>query len=466
MSGNRLLRLFIVFATLTMALSSCEKVDLSEFEDSKPSNNYGTADKTLKVVTRSGESSTTLQYPISVYVFNENGALVTSTTVDSNDDDKGTVKLPEGKFRVAAVYTPSTYPSIPTMRSSGDGISMPSDGYAKQPMMMGMANVNMVASSQTANIVMAYPQASLTMILSAIPEDVTAVSVTIGSPYSKIDMGGNLSGETTVTIPCTKSGNNWTTGTVYILPTKGTQTVITVTLNMGNNSSASYSYTYMSNLQGATPYYFSGTYTGNVAEGQDEFDMSATITSGQWNETISSSFDFGPGSSHGGSAGGDNVSDSAIPSECSIWNNHVVALVENNTGTEADIMLISRTEEEGVHSALNSTNYDEAQNIADEYSENGLGGWSIPTREEATKLRNKYGYSNEGTDPLASLNQCLASKGVAIVPKKSTTNVRYLCEEATYTYAFVQGASFNQAGASNSTTYHLRLVKWVHVTKE
>ena len=56
-------------------------------------------------------------------------------------------------------------------------------------------------------------------------------------------------------------------------------------------------------------------------------------------------------------------------------------------------------------------------------------------------------------------------RSILLYADEKNNNVRYLCEDATKTYSFKDGSSYNgvkDAGAT-VTTYHLRLVKHIRL---
>jgi hypothetical protein len=173
-------------------------------------------------------------------------------------------------------------------------------------------------------------------------------------------------------------------------------------------------------------------------------------------------FNFGPGSSSKKSAKTEHVSVTSIPEANTLWKGHVVAGVQNQTDTEADLILLSLNEWTDMTSANHATNPDAAQTLADSYVEADMENWNIPTREQAAYLKGLY--YNES---LSSLNATIESAGgVALsVEDEKGANVRYLCENATYTFVFKNNSSITKAGATVST-YRLRLVKVVHVSTE
>lgn len=191
-----------------------------------------------------------------------------------------------------------------------------------------------------------------------------------------------------------------------------------------------------------------------------------------------------------------------LPAPCTLWQGHVVVLVEPITVPEvspsgsqatipeasplgsqatvpgasasgpykeARITLLSKSEWSNLPSALNATNPATALAIPATYSEGTLKDWRIPTAAEAKALKNTYAPSQPtgsilGGPASESLNALLTSieaPNLQATDEKGNT-IRYLCEGATRTFSFAPGTTISTAG-TKSTTYRLRLVKTLHL---
>jgi len=141
-----------------------------------------------------------------------------------------------------------------------------------------------------------------------------------------------------------------------------------------------------------------------------------------------------------------------------VWNGHVVALVQNVVGNEADFVLISRAQWDPVPSAYAETAPQEAAEYAVSYKEGELTDWRIPTREEAVAL-SAYWRGEKLNTINATLRELHESE---IYDKVEGRSAAYLCDEARSVFSFVENGRVRKAGKSVST-YLLRLVKTVHV---
>lgn len=156
-----------------------------------------------------------------------------------------------------------------------------------------------------------------------------------------------------------------------------------------------------------------------------------------------------------------------LPTPCSIWRDHVVALtspIDKTNTPEALVTLISLYDWPEVPSALNESSPTVAATIAQGYQEYDLTNWRIPSAAEAKALKAAYapphssGPVLEGSS-FESLNALLRTlEASELHLTEGTTNARYLCEDATRTFSFAPNTTISTAG-TKATNYRLRLVK-------
>lgn len=459
----------LILLSLMMLLASCERLAL-------PSQNEASADAPdryhLTVRTRS--ISDDIQYPVLIYAFDANGKCAMQQTIESETTPLS-LALPYGKYHIVAISKSEgyTFPaSTPTLTSL---IAMASESHTSSlPLQMGEADVNLTSDNQSVSIIVSYQVASLNIQLSAIPQDVHTVTLSVGQQYSAINMGGEYSSKANAEVTLKREGNIWTSGDVYVFPGANTQTVFSISLTDGQGTST-YGYTYSSPLQPGTPYRLSGTYTN------DMLTLSGSLSSKGWGTPIELTFAFGSNNTSdpsSGPEGGEDKKDEDIPAEGvsefpvagTFWNGHLVACVLDSDGSvlspilysavsSATLILLSLQEWNDVYSA-NSDNPSEARAITSRYKEGDLGGWDMPTSFEAKILQNLY-YG----DNLEALNKTLLSAGGAPITylKDNGEYWRFLCEDATYTFAWKDGGGTSKAGAK--TAYMLRAVRRVTLKK-
>lgn len=152
-----------------------------------------------------------------------------------------------------------------------------------------------------------------------------------------------------------------------------------------------------------------------------------------------------------------NPDTTATISPCSIWQGHLVALVDTLAGGYIELTLISQKDWDKIYSANSATpNFD---TLVRNYSESDLADWAIPTETQARRLKKTY-TDDTANNTLRHLNAILSTLAAdTIATTKGSQTVRYLCQEATKTYSFHHNTNVTTAGAS--TKYHLRLVRTV-----
>lgn len=426
-------------------LSSCQAVSFPEEEYPDSSENK------LTVFTRSTNQE--ISYPIQVFAFDQAGGCVDSQLLTSNQESLQ-LHLPEGKFRIVALsgHAEDDLPAHPVLSTA---IAWPTANYRTDPLSMGAADVQMGNSSQTLNVMMAHRVARLQVTLKHVPAAVTAVELLVSSPYSCINLQGEESDPRTATISCFRDGSDWSTGTFYLLPTSQSA-VMTIRLTTDQGVDA-FGYTYSGALLANTPYNITGTYTDGVV-------LEGSFLEQEWAGTVEQQFNFGPGAKQE-TKNDDSEQDEVrvvdeIPDAGTVWDGYVVADVQS-TESGADVLLISKEEWSGLTSSHYTADPDVARQLADQYKEGDLTDWRIPTKEEAQQLMRLYGGN------LSSINACMAEvqgTPLADIDSKSSA-VRYLCEEAAYSFSWASGTKISQAGAKLNT-YHLRLVHSVSLIVE
>ena len=462
--------LFLSFAMTCCILSSCEKVDmLEDGEDGAQTTTSGVT-RNVKLVAKAIDN-TDVAYPLTIYAFDTEGNNVTSTVINSKDDASATLKLKKGRYHLTAVSLPSSYESLSSVKDWNATFSMPKSGYATEPLMTGSADINVSSSDQIAHISFGYRQASLSVTINDVPSSVTSVDVTLSSAYTDMTLAADLSGKMMVTVPCVKgaasnNGATWSTGKFYILPSVNAQPSITISFSGGTTGDVSYSHTYNASLLAGTPYNFTATYKGKAEGGgessDDDVTINTDISAGKWADEVKESFNFGPETVQPETPSNPEsnvITVTTLPGSGDIWNGHVVGFVNEISETEREIVLISTKEWEKISSAF-SSNASQAKDIAAQYEENGLSGWIIPTRNDGMALNRLYSYDNNRALINSALETC---GGTGLIQQYGTSAVRYLCEDAEYTYSY-KTATITKAG--EKATYYLRLVKYLKFVKK
>jgi hypothetical protein len=322
---------------------------------------------------------------------------------------------------------------------------------ATVPLQMGQADVTMGQNSTKAYLQMRYLVSQVKVSLSGLPDDVTSVSMVLSKPYSQWAFSGTGSTPTSYT-KTLKPGSLpgiWETGDVYVLPTEGPATL---TLNLATpTGNVSYAYTCPEALRSGVPYLLNGSYSTGDMVVEGEFSVEG------WAETVNWDFGFGP------SVSVPDVNEpSGAPIVGTLWGNHIVAYVSELNETQWSVYLLSREEKVEVPSALSGENSDMALQYAQQYVEDDISGWAIPTTAEVRMLQQSF-----GGIALTELNTVLTQEGLSpfldYEPNSSTEKARYLCDEGMKSFSMASNSII--ANVSGTKKYRLRLVKEIIVDK-
>lgn len=433
-------------------LTACQKISLEDF-------NAPTTESEVRILTRSA-SNVNISYPIYLYAFNiSSGKLQSSSTLKS-ESDTPVLNLGAGTYHLVAVagIEDCEVPEQPTINST---ITLPKDSFLQQPLQMGSADIS-VSKSTTVTITLYNQVTAINIALTDIPDDVSACHVSFSLMHNSISYGGKLSGTIVNTIELNKQGNNiWSAPLFYTLPSSNQQLTLSINCTSPQVSNT-YGYIHNTQLAANTPYNIMGSYKSGFA-------VNGVLNLAGWNAPQEINFTFGAENNENSDDENDDENDdtgedrdeyvvNSIPKVGTIWNNHFVATVLDATTSEAELILLSTTEWDGVTSATHAETPHMAANFAASYTEDGMTNWSIPTRDEAKLMRTAI-----GLDKLESINAVLKANNIPqlnVGESDKGESIRYLCDDATFTYVW-DGTSISKSGTKR--TYNLRLIKRVKV---
>lgn len=461
---NHSVNVFWLFAALLL-MASCEVVDLTDLHSSNSSQGSTSANaQTLRVNATATEG--TISYPVTVYAFAADGSYVASQAIESASGSLS-LKLDPGSYRIVALAGTDDI-TIEEVEGLGSKINVPSQSTTA--LQMGSANVTITSTPVNAYINMGYMVSGVRFTLSNVPEDATAVSVTVSNVATQMDFSGTPAGNSAVTIPLdeTIEYGTWRSSEVFMMPSNATSTVITISVTRPNNTET-YSYTHSAALVAGTPYHFRGTYVASSGGGESDdskINLSGDFIAATWNDTEIVDFNFGnqvlP-----------MVVESGYVPPYSIWKGHAVALVKDIDDHTEELLLFSLKEWTDVGGYKNSTNPNMADSIANSYVEGEYDEWRIQTKEEVQAIRDKY--IGEDKPSLSILLESIydedGNPGAPIGYSENKDdptagdNMTYLCDDAknSYSYSPYYGA-FVTTGSAKKKLYRLRLVKSVKYT--
>ena len=393
-------------------------------------------------------SASSVSYPLTLYAFrSQDGTLAASATQSTAQDDP-ILHLSQGNYEVVALAGTNGC-DIPTSPTLSSIIAAPTDGLFASPLQMGSASLS-VLQNTTTSIMLHNQSTAILLSLYDLPADVTSATVSLSLMASGLSFDGRLTGNATTTVPLIKEGEAWCSQPFFTLPSMGDH--LTLSIATATSSEAKvYGYTYPSPLQANTPYILSGSLHAG-------FTVNGAISLEGWNETETILFTFD--SEGGGNNNKDTISTNKddvfeveeIPAVGTLWNGYFVAGYADSDDATERMLLLSATEWTEITGATHETTPHMAAEIADTYTEGGLSGWHIPTRNEVRKL-----CATLGSTSLDTTNAFLTENG--LVPLSYGESIRYLCDDAKFSFRWDSEGKPSAVGTKR--TYHLRLVRTV-----
>lgn len=404
---NNLLFSALLLTCITF-LTACSKTVIEEGETD---NTIGNGNSTLNIVTRSGDSDAQLSYPINLYVFNSSSECIAVQTLSSSDETISFQGLSAGTYSVYAIggaedtrYTlPSQSEATPTSLISLQV------GKTHEDLMAGH-NTVVIGHDETNQLTLSLSRmVSMlkTIEVKMIPDDVSAVSISITPLREAIQLNGEGNGETGVfTLDLTEQsdGRTWkNTQSEYMLPSVGNATI---TIKMTREDGVrSYSYTCAEPLLANYKINIDATYTGST------FNMTGTLTGATWagERTITFEFDeenvSGSEDNNGNNNGNNNNNDvinGAAPEEGTAYQGcYVLSSIAQGDGSSL-VTLMTPTHFYGLNFDANDQSSIKAaveKGIA-KIAVTGISGWRLPTLEEMELLKETYLDVNNNLDKL------------------------------------------------------------------
>ena len=377
---------------------------------------YESSDNQLRIVTHTRGGEGDASSVASIFLFNGSSEYVRTLQTDaagSYTSASASVKLPQGTYTLCAL-SPSDlshfqFPAAPSPTS----VISQAEGQAMGDLLMASAKASLDdGESKTVNLELERKVLELsTVTISQVPDEVTAVTVSVAPFYSGIRFNGSYVDESPLT--CTFALAESATAGVWeaaphqlAFPSKGVPT-ITVTFTRGETGSSSYTYTAENALTANNRYNISGTYTeplGVTLEGAITLqawttDPSAIPFDFDESNAISDSGSGGSGTDdpNAGSGGSDNTE---APVAGQTYKGCYVVTVNE---TEHTAVLLSPTESNGYETKVKKYASLSACLNADLQSWTSVDGvtgtWRIPTLSEVTLFARVSGVINTSNLP-------------------------------------------------------------------
>lgn len=424
----------------TLVLSACGTYALEdETEEDSSSKGYQ-----MSLNVRSGDIELERYYPLTVFIFNEEGKLIDKDKL-ADKDDTYLKTLGKGQYTLTAFsgLSEDIY-YIPDEPTTTDYIQYPTDVIMETPLMAGQSRVSLTENTQI-TLSLSYTMAALSFNLKALPADATSVKVQVSPVSSGMSFTGNyINDQHSYTIDCVQTDEGWETETFYVFPSESSRTNLSIDVErpQGNET---YSYTYTDMLQPAQPYRFSGTF-------QEGISMGGVFEIEGWKPSLNIDFNLNGENTEEDTTGGDEAGLGTetvlrapqLPIADKIWGYFYVWKVEELSETEVRATLIS-PDQWYVYAA-------DAPDIIGEYSIDHLDDWRTFTVDEAKEFKKQFAAD------MSEFNESIYQMGLDRF--YANDGARYLCDNCTKTFSFSNNI-VKEAG--KTVKYYLRGIKTVRV---
>ncbi|MBO5698952.1 MAG: FimB/Mfa2 family fimbrial subunit [Bacteroidaceae bacterium] len=451
---NNFLNLLKITMLLTLFLfSACETISLEELEE-ETANEQKVNDVVFKFRTT---KDVEIVYPLHVYVLDYATDKIVHNKTILEEQESFSLNLKNGNYYIAAIAGADDC-DFSNLTDSNGRILIPASGVLTKPVQMGGADVK-VTTDVTLQIMMYHMVSALSITLSDLPEDVTSINVNLSPLASEIDITGTMWNPIVCEIPLKKENDVWKSGLIYTLPSTSNNLTFSILTQTPTGQSA-YGYKYDGGLVKNTPYEFIGSFDKG-------FTVQGEIALQGWNNLQTINFTFGANNSivENDPEPDDSSNDSSqtsqeefeeievtsLPNIGDICEGYIIACVGEETSNSKEVLLLSVEDWSEINSKISETDPEMAQRICNEYTENEITNWHIPTANEATELIQNLGMSN-----LSTFNAKLKTNQIKQLDKSD--GIRYLCEDGTKTFRW-DSKSLSASGSKR--TYNLRLVNWV-----
>lgn len=404
--------LFFCLVSVLALLVSCEKAYiLDEEADSDASLNGQMLLRTSAKVSGNADETDYVSYPVKVYVMNSDAKCVSLSQISSSDEELS-IGLKAGTYDVYAVSGTDNYDMPTAANASKSSVIAPKTGFGHGDLMTAYNSVVMAQGEE--NHVTLQMQRRVMQVesiaISNIPEDVTAVQLTLSPLYKSLQLNGDYTGGTTShTFDLVKQSNGvWKNSeSEYLLEAQDNITLkVSLTREDGVTS---YSYACEESLSANYKINITGTFVS-----EEDIALSGTIQGTDWAGTVDITFDLDeasisqPGTTEPEEPEENEVLYGGAPAVGTLYKGCFVLRATNSensttvtliTPTEQNKIKVSQSQdEENVIKSIKENTDFALSNI----SVSGVSGWRLPTEEEMQYIDNNLDAINEKIEDLGS----------------------------------------------------------------
>lgn len=376
MKKNINLVVSIVMTVVSMTLlTSCEK----EFSEVTPVN----PESSLTVTTRSESGAEEVAYPVAVYLFDANKACIDFQRIESADASV-VYDLAEGVYDVYAFGGVAegkyTLPSV--KEATLESVIALQDGQEHGDLMMAKSSVTTTkGEANTINLLMTRCVSKIaSIVIKQVPDDVTAVSVTLSKTYKSIAFDGTMKDVNIEVITLEKSGTEsgtWELKTPrHVLFDVAASASVKISMTTNGNAKG-YTYQLTDKWKSNYLYHINATYTE-----KQNFHVTGTITGATWQGTEDIVFNFDETNTQDGGSG-PTINETA-PEVGTLYKGcYVLSRTEESNAIK--VLLLHPNQYSDVCNGTMSQ--EEARNsinskLSEIASENEITGWHLPNEAE------------------------------------------------------------------------------------
>lgn len=376
MKKNINLVVSIVMTVVSMTLlTSCEK----EFSEVTPVN----PESSLTVTTRSESGAEEVAYPVAVYLFDANKTCIDFRRIESADASV-VYDLAEGVYDVYAFGGVAegkyTLPSV--KEATLESVIALQDGQEHGDLMMAKSSVTTTkGEANTINLLMTRCVSKIaSIVIKQVPDDVTAVSVTLSKTYKSMAFDGTKKDVNIEVITLEKSGTEsgtWELKTPrHVLFDVAASASVKISMTTNGNAKG-YTYQLTDKWKSNYLYHITATYTE-----KQNFHVTGTITGATWQGTEDIVFNFDETNTQEGESG-PTINETA-PEVGTLYKGcYVLSRTEESNAIK--VLLLHPNQYSDVCNGTMSQ--EEARNsinskLSEIASENEITGWHLPNEAE------------------------------------------------------------------------------------
>ena len=376
MKKNINLVVSIVMTVVSMTLlTSCEK----EFSEVTPVN----PESSLTVTTRSESGGEEVAYPVAVYLFDANKTCIDFRRIESADASV-CYDLVEGVYDVYAFGGVAegkyTLPSV--KEATLESVIALQDGQEHGDLMMANSSVTTTkGEANTINLLMNRCVSKIaSIVIKQVPDDVTAVSVTLSKTYKSMALNGTKKDVNIEVITLEKSSTEsgtWELKTPrHVLFDVAASASVKISMTTNGNAKG-YTYQLTDKWKSNYQYHITATYTE-----KQNFHVTGTITGATWQGTEDIVFNFDETNTQDGGSG-PTINETA-PEVGTLYKGcYVLSRTEESNAIK--VLLLHPNQYSDVCNGTMSQ--EEARNsinskLSEIASENEITGWHLPNEAE------------------------------------------------------------------------------------